>query len=318
MSTRHDLREITFSSDGDRCGAWHLPALDDRFDADGARPCVVMAHGFGGTRDTGLLGYAEGFAAAGLDVLVFDYRGFGTSAGSPRQRASYRHQRADYHAAIAAARDLPGVDPERIVLWGTSYSGGHVVPVAVADGRVAAIVSLTPAMDGLAALLAIARAHPTALLRLAAHGLRDVVRALLGRPAHHVRIVGEPGSTAMITAAGALEGYHALAGPTWRNEVCARAALEVAFNRPGRAASRVRAPMLVQVGEDDAVAPPSAARSAAAKAGGYAHVRHYPVDHFDVYEGPWQAKVLADQVDFLTDQLATVQRPDSRAARQVL
>ena len=59
----------------------------------------------------------------------------------------------------------------------------------------------------------------------------------------------------MITAPGALEGYHALAGPTWRNEVCARAALEVALNRPTRKASRLRTPMLVQVGENDSVAP---------------------------------------------------------------
>ncbi len=304
MSTHHDLPEVTFASNGDRCGAWHLPALDDRFSTAGGRPCVVMAHGFGGTRDTGLLGYAEGLAAAGLDVLVFDYRGFGTSEGSPRQRVSFRHQRADYHAAIAAARTLPGVDPDRIVLWGTSYSGGHVVPVAVADGRIAAILSLTPAMDGLAALLALVRSHPTALLPLIAHGLRDAVRARVGRPAHHLPIVGAPGSIAMITSVGALEGYHALAGPTWRNEVCARAALEVAFNRPGRVAARVRAPMLVQVGEKDAVAPPSAAWSAAEKAGRHAQVRNYPVDHFDVYEGPWQAKILADQVQFLVEHVA--------------
>ena len=302
MSTQ-PFGEITFLSDGVRCGAWHLPATTSAHTADGLRPCVVMAHGFGGTRDTGLLAYAEGFAAAGLDVLLFDYRGFGTSDGATRQRVSYRHQRADYHAAIAAARALPGVDPERIVLWGTSYSGGHVVPVAVADGRIAAILALTPAMDGLAALAAIARAHPTTLLALVGHGVRDAIRALLRRSPHHLPIVGTPGSTAMITAAGAIEGYQALAGPTWRNEVCARAALEVGFNRPTRAAAQLRTPMLVQVGDNDRVAPPAAARSAATKAGSYAEVRTYPLDHFDVYEGFWQQRILDDQLDFLTRQL---------------
>jgi fermentation-respiration switch protein FrsA (DUF1100 family) len=302
--SKNDHREVTFLSAGVRCGAWHLQGVDDRFAVAAGRPCVVMAHGFGGTRDTGLLDYAEGFAAAGLDVLVFDYRGFGTSEGAPRQRVSYRRQRADYHAAIAAARALPGVDPDRIVLWGTSYSGGHVVPVAVADGGIAAILSMTPAMDGAAALLAIARAHPTKLLPLVVHGIRDVVRSLFGRSPHHLPVVGLPGSTAIITAPGGFEGYHALAGPTWRNEVCARVALEVALNRPTRMASRLRTPMLVQVGENDAVAPPSAARAAAEKAGRFAEVRNYPVDHFDVYDGYWQRQLLADQVDFLTRQLA--------------
>ena len=65
--------------------------------------------------------------------MLFDYRGFAASGGSPRQLVSASRQRQDYHAAIAATRWLPGVDPERIVLWGISFSGGHVVRVAAED-----------------------------------------------------------------------------------------------------------------------------------------------------------------------------------------
>jgi uncharacterized protein len=295
--------ELTFASDGIACAAWRFLGAGDTFAGPAGRPCVVMAHGFGGTRDTGLVGYAEGIAAAGIDVLLFDYRGFGDSDGAPRQRVSFRRQRADYHAAIAAARELPGVDPERIVLWGTSYSGGHVLPVAVTDGRIAAAISLTPAMDGLAALLAIARHGGVRRLGpLVGHGIVDAVCALTGRRPHHLPVVGVPGSSAVITSPGALEGYRALAGPTWRNEVCARAALEVAFNRPTRFASRVRFPLLVQIGDHDAVAPPAAAHLAAKRAGASVHT--YPVDHFDVYDGVWQQRALADQVEFLAGHLA--------------
>lgn len=298
-------RDIVFASKGVSCAAWHLRATSDALATANGRPCVVMAHGFGGTRDTGLLGYAEGFANAGMDVVVFDYRGFADSDGEPRQLVSFRRQRADYHAAIAAARALDGVDQDRIVLWGTSYSGGHVLPVAVADDRIAAVVALTPAMDGLAALAALA-AHggPRRLGRLIAHGLRDLVRAMAGHQPHLIPVVGEPGSDAVITSAGALAGYAALAGPTWRNQVTARTALEVAFNRPTRFASRVGFPLLVQIGEHDAVAPPSAAHRAAAKAGDHAEVRTYPVDHFDVYAGRWHRQALADQLAFLGKQLA--------------
>ncbi len=305
LSGMTEKRELTFTSSGTRCAAWHLTASSDAFLGDRGLPCVVMAHGFGGSRDTGLLPYAEGFAAAGLDVLVFDYRGFGSSEGSPRQHVSYRRQRADYQAAIAAARQIDGVDPERIVLWGTSYSGGHIVPVAAADPRIAAILSLTPAMDGLAALLAIVRRHPLKLAPLIGHGLRDAARATFRREPHHIPIVGEPGSTSVISTPGALEGYLALAGPTWRNEVCARTVLEVAINRPGRVAHRLRTPLLVQYGEHDAVAPPAAAKRAAVKAGRYAEVRSYPVDHFDVYQGEWQQRALADQIEFLSRHLST-------------
>lgn len=311
--------EVEFPSDGVRCAGWHLTASVDTYATPAGRPCVVMAHGFGGTRDTGLLAYADGFAAAGLDVLLFDYRGFGDSGGTPRQRVSYRAQRADYRAAIAAARRLPGVDPDRIVLWGTSYSGGHVVPVAVEDGRIAALLSLTPAMDGIAALGAIARRHPAKLLVLVGHGLRDLAGSFLGLGPHLLPVVGQPGSTAVITAPGADEGYHALAGPTWRNEVGARTALEVAFNRPTRYAARLRTPVLVQVGEHDAVAPPAAARRAAEKARRVAEVVTYPVDHFDVYAGRWQQQVLADQLAFLDRHLGAAvsggRTADRHAAR---
>jgi fermentation-respiration switch protein FrsA (DUF1100 family) len=298
------MLDLTFTSNGVTCAAWRFLGIGDAYVTDKGRPCVVMAHGFGGTRDTGLLGYAEGFAAAGLDVLLFDYRGFGDSDGAPRQHVSYRRQRADYRAVIAAARKLDGVDPDRIVLWGTSYSGGHILPVAVGDGRIAAALSLTPAMDGLAALFAITRhSGLRRIAQLVRHGLRDLGRALSGRSPHYLPTVGEPGGLGMITAPGAVAGYHALAGPTWRNQVCARAALEVGFNRPTRFASRVRFPLLVQIGDKDSVAPPAAAHRAADKAGRHASVRTYPVDHFDVYDGRWQQRALADQLTFLGQHL---------------
>jgi uncharacterized protein len=293
------MNEITFTSASDRCSAWHLQATSDAFTSPGGRPCVVMAPGLSGTRDS-LLGYAEGFAAAGMDALLFDYRGFGASGGSPRQLVSVQRQRQDYHAAVAAARKLPGVDPERIVLWGISYSGGHVVVVAARDKRVAATISVTPAMDGIPVLIQLGRnAGPTHLVRAAGNGLRDALRALTGRAPHLVPMVGEPGSNAIITQAGGKETYAAIAGPSWRNELCARTALEAGFNRPITFASRITCPLLVQVGTDDSICPPPAGRRAVTKAGPRAKLREYPIDHLDVYTGAWQERALADELDFL-------------------
>jgi hypothetical protein len=167
----------------------------------------------------------------------------------------------------------------------------------------------------MAALLAIARhGGPRRLARLVRHGLTDVGRWLTGRHPHLLPIVGLPGSLGMITAPGAIEGYQTLAGPSWRNEVTARTALEVAFNRPTRFASRVRFPLLVQIGDNDAVAPPTAAHHAAEQAGRHASVRTYPVDHFDVYDGHWQQQVLADQLAFLGQHLISNQIPNAQKA----
>lgn len=298
------MDEITFASGSDHCSAWHLTAASDAFAGPGGRPCAVMAPGFGATRDSSLLGYAEGFAAAGIDVLLFDYRGFGASGGSPRQLVSVRRQRRDYHAAVGAARQLPGVDPERIVIWGVSYAGGHVIVVAARDKRVAATISVTPAMDGIPVLIQLARnGGPAHLVRAAGNGLRDAARALTGRAPHLVPMVGEPGSNAIIAKAGGEEAYTAIAGPSWRNELCARTALEAGLNRPIRFASRVSCPLLVQVGTSDSICPPQAGRRAVPKAGARAELREYPVDHVDVYVGAWQERALADQLDFLSRYL---------------
>lgn len=294
------VTETGFDSHGTRCGAWYLRAGSDALTGERGRPCVVMGHGFGATRDAGLLPFAERFAAAGADVLLFDYRGYGTSDGTPRQDVAHLRHRQDYHSALAHARGLDGVDPDRIVLWGSSYSGGHVVPVAAKDGQVAAVISQGAAMDGLAALLEIGRyAGIGQLLKLTAHGLRDVVGSLLGRAPHLIPVVGPPGTLAAITAEGAETGYRAIMGPTFRNEMCARGALIIPLNRPVTAAKRLRAPILLVVAADDNIAPPAAVRAVAAKAGAGAEVLELPSGHFDIYYGEMFERSVAAQVEFL-------------------
>lgn len=301
--------EITFSSHGVRCAAWHVRSDSDALARDGRRPVIVLAHGFGGTRDTGLLSFAEGFATAGIDSLVFDYRTFGDSDGEPRQKVSYRMQRQDYRAAVDAARRLEGVDPDRVALWGTSYSGGHVIAVAAADPRIAAVVGLVPATDGAAALVQVAKyAGPVLPLRLVGHGARDLFSAATGRAPHRIPLAAHPGDPGIITTTGSYEAYTSMAGPTWRNEVCARTALEIGLNRPTTKAPLVTCPVLFQVGTRDRVAPAAAARRTAERIAGPAEVLDYPIDHFDGYTGPMRDEVLADEVAFLTRVL----RPSRR------
>jgi cephalosporin-C deacetylase-like acetyl esterase len=91
-----------------------------------------MAHGFGGQREMRLPAFAEHFAARGLAVPVFDYRCFGASDGMPRNWIDPRRHLADCHAAIEHARSLRDVDGSRLGLWGTSFSGGHVLATAAA------------------------------------------------------------------------------------------------------------------------------------------------------------------------------------------
>ena len=298
------FRALTFVSDGTTCAARHLPADGDALATSGGRPVAVMAHGLGGTMDSGLAPFAAGLAAAGVDVLMFDYRGFGASEGSPRQVVSVRRQVADYRAAMAAAAGLPGVDPNRLVLWGVSLAGGHVLTAGAGRDDVAAVVALTPLVDGLAAgRHALASHSGGELLRSTALGVRSRVATLRGRPPVTMPVVGKPGDVAAMTLEGAYEDYLSIAGPTWVNELDAAIGFELGRQRSGRSARDLRCPLLVQIADFDRSAPPQAAAKAAFR--GRAQVRHYPCDHFDVWPGKdWFDAALSHQVRFLTQTLA--------------
>ena len=175
-----------------------------------------MAHGFGATRDASLAPYAERFAAAGMAVLLFDYRHFGASGGEPRQLVSVRRQLDDYVSAVEFARSLPDVDSTRVAVWGTSFAGGHALTLAARIPGLAAAVAQCPMMDGLAAVRGIAGyAGIGQLLRLTGHGLLDLCLAPFGR-AHYIPTVGKPGELAMMTSADSDAGYRALAQPGFR------------------------------------------------------------------------------------------------------
>jgi pimeloyl-ACP methyl ester carboxylesterase len=292
-------RDVSFDSGGSRCAAWLYADAEPR-------ACVVLGHGFGATRTARLDAYAERFAAAGLAALAFDYRGFGDSEGEPRQAVDVGRQLEDWRAAVQYARSLDGVDPDRIVLWGSSFGGGHVASIAAEDARVAAAISQVPFADGIAALRATGLADS---LRLTVAGLRDELARLRGRPPHMLAIVGPPGTTAAMNSPDAEPGYVAMypAGVDWHNEVAARIGLRVGFYRPFRRAARISCPWLVCVADRDVITPPQPALEAAMRAP-RGEVRRYDSGHFDIYRGELFERAVGDQVDFIERSLALTQQ----------
>ena len=295
---------VTFDSCGTTCEAWHLPAAHDGLATAAGRPIVVMAHGLAGTKDSGLLPFAQGFASAGLDAFVFDYRGFGASSGTPRQVVSLSAQLDDYRAAMQAAAALPGVDPDRLVLWGISLAGGHVLSAGAGREDVAAVVAAVPLVDGLAAGWHALESHSVRqILRSTALGMRSRAARLSGRGQRMMPVVGRPGEVGALTLPGAYEDYHAIAGPTWRNEIAADVSLELGTRQPLKRAGDLLCPTLVQIADFDRSAPPQASAKAAFRA--RAEVRHYPCDHFDLFPGkPWHDAAVTHAAAFLTRHLS--------------
>ena len=301
---------LTFDSGGVPCAA----ALYRPAPAGAAVPCVVMGHGFTGTQDQ-LAEHAAGLAEHGLAVLTFDYRRFGRSGGAPRQIVDAAEQLEDWRAAVRLARSLPGLDPARTALWGSSLSGGHVLRLASEDRRTRAVVAQVPEFGkGSESTADEIRAKkqqehiPLGLLlrttvRLLAAAVRDELRGRRGLPPRCIPVFALPGDVGAIIDPDS-DRYleHAVrTGPSWRNEFAPRLLLHPPVYLPGTA-ERVRAPLLVCVAEQDTETDPRrAARIARAAPRG--EVVTYPVGHFAVYEDPVRSRVLEDQARFLVRRL---------------
>lgn len=286
-----ERQDLSFLSGIDTCAAWLYPSLSESRPA----PIVVMAHGLSGTRRDGLGSFAERFAAAGIEALVFDHRGFGDSGGQPDLFHPAR-QLEDWRAAIAFARSLPGIDGGRVATFGSSMGGGNALAAAAQDRQVAAAVSQVPFLD---MWRQAHRSSPRVTFRILLAAALD----------QHLPAVGQPHEPALINAPGSEVGWrHVVAigeDSRWRNRVSARWLLGLPY-RPARHAAGLHCPWLLCVGEADRVAKPGPAIAAARRAP-LGELRTYPgVDHFDIYDGPEHAKVVADEVAFLRRHLLSV------------
>ncbi len=153
-------------------GHFYLPARPD-----GPLPGIVMSHGFSWVKEQ-ISHFAEVFAAAGLAVLLYDHRNHGASDGELRQDIDPWAQIRDMRTAISYLQTRTEVDAGRIGLWGTSYSGGHVLAVAGIDKRVKCVVSQVPLISGIDTLRRVSSAE--ALPQLQAAFDADRAAGLMG------------------------------------------------------------------------------------------------------------------------------------------
>jgi len=284
--------DIEFQSGDLKCRAYLY-----RPDQSTASPIIVMAHGLGGTRKMRLTAFAERFVKEGYACLVFDYRYFGDSDGKPRQLLDIQCQLEDWKAAIRYARSLPNIDASHIVRWGSSFSGGHVLATAAQDANICAVISQCPFTDGLASSMAV---NPITSSKLTALAIRDRIGATLGQKTVMVKLAGHPNETALMTAPDAYAGILSLTQdiPDYKNYVAARFALDIIRYYPGRKTSKIKAPVLFCICENDTVAPAKTTLRHANRTP-QKEIKTYSYGHFEIYTGDAFEHVVKDQIDFL-------------------
>jgi len=211
-------KDVEFKSeDGVTLRGWlYLP--------DGARgrvPAIVMAHGFSAVKENYLDKYAEVYDAAGLGALVFDNRCFGASDGKPRQHIDPWRQISDYRDAITYAGSLSEVDENRIGIWGSSYSGAHVLVVGAIDRRVKCVVSQVPLISGHRNARRLIRSDMIAIVQ--GMFVEDRKARYAGKAPGMIAVVSnDPSAPCALPTPDSYEWFTETAklrAPAWKNEV---------------------------------------------------------------------------------------------------
>ncbi|MAY63496.1 MAG: alpha/beta hydrolase [Rhizobiales bacterium] len=135
--------DVEFQSEGDTVRGWLYLADESK-----RSPTVVLAGGWCYVREIVMPVYAQAFAEAGINAMIFDYRNLGASDGDNRQHLDPWMQIRDYQNALSFLERHELVDEDRLGVWGISYSGGHALILAAIDPRVKSIVSQIPVIDG--------------------------------------------------------------------------------------------------------------------------------------------------------------------------
>jgi len=295
-------RDIEFDAEGVTLRGWHYPAGDA---GTGGAPAVVMAHGFSAVKEMYLDRFAEVFNAAGMNVVVFDNRNFGASDGEPRQEIDPWDQVRDYRDAITYASTLPEVDADRIGIWGSSYSGGHVLVVAAIDRRVKAVVCQVPLISGHDNLRALVRADFIAGFRQLFDA--DRLARFRGEPPAMVPVVdADPLAPSALPTPDSWEWFTETGksrAPAWRNEVTLRSVELFTEYEPGTYLPWISpTPLLMLVARGDHLVPAELAIAAFDTAHEPKKLVILPGGHFEAYTIGFDA-ASGHARDWLTEHL---------------
>lgn len=288
-------KKSTFVSQGTTCAATlYLPDKPKKQ----RLPAILMIGGWGSVQLALTLPFVSRFVAAGYAVMEFDFIGWGRSAGWPRQAINPWQRVATANAALAHLKSQPTVDAENIVLWGTSFGGGHVVDLANQLTDIKGAIAQVPMLDGRATALAV---PPTRMLRFGG----AVLKSLVNRN-HSLPTLAAPGEWGTMDRDGAQEalnlGMAALPSKHYVNHVTARSLVTMGFYRPIKRLPKIKFPLLIVGATGDTVAPFVADHI---KRINNPNVRLVSLDanHFDPYFEPLFSQTIKAELDFIKEIL---------------
>lgn len=292
--------DVEFVSEGVRLRGWiETP------EGPGPFPTIAFAHGFSAVKEVFLDRYSEAFRDAGFATIVWDHACFGASEGEPRYEVDPWRQIRGYRDAITFASLQPELDANRIGVWGTSYSGGHVLVVGALDPRVRCVVSQVPFVSGWQNARRVFREEEQAELH--ARFETDRVARMRGEPPAMMEVFGETGSLCALPSSEELafvKDAGLLGTPLWENVVTLRSVEMMAEYEPGSYAAQIApaALLMIVTGRDD-VTPSDIAQDAFARAREPKRLLVLKGGHMEVYDHQ-RERATREAIDWFRDHLA--------------
>ncbi|MGU2731644.1 alpha/beta hydrolase [Acinetobacter baumannii] len=265
---------------------------------------IIMAHGFAGLRQFKLIQYAQRFAQAGYAVILFDYRYWGGSTGKPREMISINSQLEDWKTMIQYASTCKFIDNRRIVLWGTSLSGGYALSLASELKNIQDIMVQIPYVDGAeTAKLYPLQRYPQAL-KLSS---QDYMGSKMGLNPKRLPVVDQYKLCFMPTA-DSYYGYLSIVNPDyyWSGEVPARVFFNLMRYRPIQLVRQINIPVLFIAAQHDSLIPIESSREAATNIAPFVSYHEWDMKHFDIYHGSWFEKAVTTQLEFLHQHIGVM------------
>ena len=270
MNYQFKREDVDFYSEGTRCSAWfYLPETDEKC------PIIVMAHGLGGTREMRLYEYAERFAQNGYACFLFDYRNYGASDGNKRQLINVKMQLKDWNNAIDFIKNDSRIDADKLLLFGSSFSGGHVTYLSAHRNDVKGAVAQCPYTDTMATIKEVGLLY---ILKRAPFVIADVLSCVTGYHPVMLKLSTYKGELAFMDA----------------DEKTTNDFLDGA---PGKYFSKINTPIFVAACTQDDLAPADKTIELAKKCKTSTY-KTYDCGHFQIYCNELFEEVINDYLEF--------------------
>lgn len=316
MASSRPLHHVVrFGCRSDNCDelTGHLYLPDGHPPPAAGYPTVVLAHGLCCLQSFEPI---PTMVAALLRVRIacftFDYHGFGESwrdpGRPPPQLAAPAQHCRDWEAAVKFAAGCDGVDRHRMALWGTSFSGGHVLITAANCAKAAAAgrasgwdLTIKSLVSQVGCMQFTASRIPVGLR--STQFVWQYLRSVILRKPIDIKLCGLPGERAISVGRPEHDEILALtrtkpAEVPWRNATPVESMFRSRSYRPLDYAGAVPHRVLFVAAENDRVTPAELVRQAAALAPNSEYHEVAGCGHSEIYFGTVKDEIAQLEVAF--------------------